>query len=393
MKKLRILVIFAVVTALVAANTTKTAATNACPTTLNDDRAKTFYTLSSRLNLMSDEQLSELLVGEKKRSNWGENMRIEVDGTPVFVKFVPLTDLERKPENMRSTRNLFGLPPYLQYGVGSPGFGVWRELDAHIMTTDWVLSGACPNFPLLYHWRVLPAESNKDDETERNLKITKIKNVTKTWDDAPGVRNRLEALDNATAHVVLFLEYIPELVPTLLTKAFETGDAAAETAVKMVFSNLVNICNFMREHDFLHFDLNFHNMLTDGKQVYLTDFGLATSLKFELSNEEQEFFRQHRSDDMYRAIGGILSRIIQEPLRVQGKRMSEEEYTEILRAFADGKTDETLPPFFQELLSRYAKLALVHGAFMDKLYDESQPKSIPYPEVELEAAYQEGLQK
>ena len=202
MKKPRISVTFAVLTALLAANTTQTAATDACPKAVNGDRTKTFYTLSSRLNLMSDEQLSELLKGEKKRSNWGENMRIEVDGIPVFVKFVPLTDLEKLPENMRSTRNLFGLPPYLQYGVGSPGFGVWRELAAHIMTTNWVLSGECPNFPLLYHWRVLPNESKKNDETER------INEITKIWNDAPGVRDRLQALHDASAQVVLFLEYI-----------------------------------------------------------------------------------------------------------------------------------------------------------------------------------------
>lgn len=385
MKKSRISVIFAVITALVTSNISKPAATSTCAKATNGDRAKTFYTLSSRLNLMSDEQLSEVLVGEKKRSNWGENMQIVVDGTPVFVKFVPLTDLERLPENMRSTRNMFGLPPYLQYGVGSPGFGVWRELAAHIMTTNWVLSGECPNFPLLYHWRLLPNESKKNDETER------INEITKLWNDAPGVRDRLQALHDASAQVVLFLEYIPEEVPALVKKAFKAGDASAEAAIRMVFSNLEHICNFMREHDFLHFDLNFHNMLTDGKQVYLTDFGLATSLRFELSEDEREFFRQHRYDDMNRAIGGIISMIINERAEVMnGKWLSTEEFLQILQTFADGRRDESLPPLFQELLSRYAKLALLHDDFMRAIW---KSKSTPYPARELEAAYQEGLQK
>lgn len=387
MKITQFLTFFAIAAVFLLAYFVKPAASDSC-SKLNETRTQTYYRLSTSLNLMSDEQLSERLEGKRSRSNWGENMRIEVDGTPVFVKFVPLTDLERKPENMRSTRNMFNLPTYFQYGVGSSGFGAWRELDAYIMTTNWVLSGECPNFPLLYHWRVLPSQPKpmNAEETER------INFITKLWHDAPGVRDRLQALHDASAHVVLFMEYIPEEVPDLLAKAFEAGDAAAEAAVKMVFSNLDRIGNFMRSHDFLHFDLNFNNMLTDGKQVYLTDFGLATSLKFELSEAEQEFFRQHRYDDMYRAIGGIISRIIHERARViKGERPSEEEYTRILQAFADGKTDESLPPFFQELLSRYAKLALLHNAFMDKLFNES--KQTPYPETELKAAYQEGLQK
>ncbi len=41
------------------------------------------------------------------------------------------------------------------YGVGSPGFGVWREFVAHSVTTQWVLTRRSDCFPLLYHWRVL----------------------------------------------------------------------------------------------------------------------------------------------------------------------------------------------------------------------------------------------
>lgn len=49
----------------------------------------------------------------------------------MFVKRVPLTDLERRPENVRSTANLFELPLFCHYGIGGPGFGLdssegWR---------------------------------------------------------------------------------------------------------------------------------------------------------------------------------------------------------------------------------------------------------------------------
>ena len=40
----------------------------------------------------------------------GTSLQIEIDNTPVFVKKVPLTDLELQPENYMSTANIFNLP-------------------------------------------------------------------------------------------------------------------------------------------------------------------------------------------------------------------------------------------------------------------------------------------
>ncbi len=71
----------------------------------------------------------------------GTSLQIEIDNTPVFVKKVPLTDLELQPENYMSTANIFNLPMCYQYGIGSTGFGAWRELAAHVMITNWVITG------------------------------------------------------------------------------------------------------------------------------------------------------------------------------------------------------------------------------------------------------------
>ncbi len=70
---------------------------------------------------------------------------------------MPLTDLEQLPQHFISTANLFNLPLGYQYGVGSAGFGAWRELATHIMTINWVITGECANFPTMYHWRILPS--------------------------------------------------------------------------------------------------------------------------------------------------------------------------------------------------------------------------------------------
>ncbi|WP_248965172.1 hypothetical protein [Sphaerisporangium perillae] len=42
----------------------------------------------------------------------GKSALLEVAGTSVFVKRVPLTDPERQPENAHSTANLFALPAF-----------------------------------------------------------------------------------------------------------------------------------------------------------------------------------------------------------------------------------------------------------------------------------------
>lgn len=60
-----------------------------------------------------------------------------------------------------------------QYGVGSTGFGAWRELAAHVMTTNWVITGQCPNFPIMYHWRILEDTDSKIISDEEQIALDK----------------------------------------------------------------------------------------------------------------------------------------------------------------------------------------------------------------------------
>ena len=284
---------------------------------------------------------------------------------------------------MRSTQNIFGLPQVYQYGVGSAGFGVWRELAAHIMTTNWVLSGKCPNFPLLYHWRILPGPKPKPMNDEE---LKRIEFITGLWENEPAIRARLEAMHNASARIVLFVEYFPEELHQWLLNEFAKGDVAAVAAVNMVFANIGALTKFMRSHDFVHLDFHFRNILTDGKQIYLTDFGLLLASVFELSDAERTFLKLHDYDDLYRGIITLVEMIIRE--KVDKSRTNYEEYMRVLQEFANGRYDESLPPSFQDLLTRYAPLALIHSEFRDKLW---KSKSTPYPASELEHAYQEGF--
>jgi hypothetical protein len=112
-----------------------------CPDLSRGARLTAHSAVSTSLALRSDRTLRELVdtAAQTGSGIGGKSALLEVAGTPVFVKRVPLTDPERRPENARSTANIFALPAFCQYGIGGPGFGAWRELAVHIMTTNWVL--------------------------------------------------------------------------------------------------------------------------------------------------------------------------------------------------------------------------------------------------------------
>ncbi|MEV0335229.1 hypothetical protein [Nocardia sp. NPDC050717] len=64
---------------------------------------------------------------------------------------------------------------FCHYGVGGPAFGAWRELAAHVMTTNWVLTGEFAGFPVMYHWRILPDSAPLPEELadiDRGLAIS-----------------------------------------------------------------------------------------------------------------------------------------------------------------------------------------------------------------------------
>src|SRR3990167_2071077 len=122
-------------------------------------RIKLYSQIATNLSALSNEKLKQILADGKPMHEGigGKSALISINDTPVFVKKVPLTDLEQLPQHFMSTANIFDLPLSYQYGIGSSGFGAWRELATHIMTTNWTITGECINFPMMYHWRILPS--------------------------------------------------------------------------------------------------------------------------------------------------------------------------------------------------------------------------------------------
>lgn len=326
-----------------------------------DYRRRTYDVLAARLAALSDDHLAALVPETGSwRAHFHGNQSgvIDAEGAKVFVKKIALTDLERTAENEGSTANLFDLPMFYQYGIGSAGFGAWRELRACLRASAWALSGECLHFPLVYHWRVLPRAAPPLSAEQ----LAWLNRAPDYWDHSDAVRARLEAISAASASIVLFLEYVPQTLHAWLRDRLTVRrlDAALEATILRVHDELRDTATFMNDRDMLHFDLNAFNVLTDGERVYAADFGLALCADFDLSPAECAFLEAHRLYDR----------------------------CYVTWAFVEWLAPKTEPPVLTPALSalvdRCAPIANILRNFLNKLSNES--KTAPYPRTELQVA-------
>ncbi|GAA4564471.1 hypothetical protein [Planotetraspora kaengkrachanensis] len=337
-----------------------------------------------RLTAHSAVSTSLALLGDRELREWvdaaipigsgigGTSALLEVAGSQVFVKRVPLTDLERRPENIRSTANVFGLPTFCQYGIGGPGFGAWREPAVHTMTTNWVLAGQFDGFPLMHHWRVLP-----DSPPPPPAELADVERAVAYWGGGREVRHRIEALRQASASVVLFLEYIPQNLHEWLGTRMRAGGQAADQACSLAERGLEAGISFMNSRGLLHFDAHFENILTDGRRLYFADYGLALSSRFDLSRDEIGFFDRHRTYDRCYAVTHLVHWLVT-ALFGHGRK----ERDELVLAYAEGERPTGVPDQAAAILARYSPLAAVMADFYLKLQEES--RRTPYPLEEIE---------
>ncbi len=345
--------------------------------TKTSTRITTYGILATELALLSDQCLTELVKNAMSigTSIGGTSALLEICGKKIFIKKIRITDIERRPENIMSTRNIFELPLYYQYGIGSAGFGVWRELATHVMTTNWVLSGECKNFPLMYHWRLLPRTTL---ETPTSEQLAELESDVEWWGGLSIVRARLQENLKASADIVVFLEYFPENLHKWLGKQLLIGDDVAESACKMVENNLKAITSFINSRGLLHFDAHFNNIMTNGHDLYFSDFGLATCSRFELSEVELVFFKKNYSYDQCYTMAYFVEWLLTELFGAENWVIGD--YNSILHEYAAGKGRPLLPAI-EKIIRRYAPLAVVMNEFFIKL---KKSKTTSYPTSELE---------
>lgn len=252
------------------------------------DRKKAYYPISSKLAEYSNELLLKHVNKGKINEGWGENSVIKVDGKKVFVKTVPLT--QKEYENSFNTKNLYNLPLFYNYGVGSAGFGAFRELVAHIKTTNWVLSDEHHNFPLMYHYRIVPNSGSKIYSVPND-----ISKYIKNWNGSKKIEQFVLERKSPAYQIIIFLEFFP----FVLSRWIKTNSRQIDRVSKRVYHSL----NFLKEKKILHFDAHWENILTDGSEPYLTDFGLLLDLDYCVNQKEKDFFKSHQYYDYAEYIG------------------------------------------------------------------------------------------
>jgi hypothetical protein len=340
------------------------------------DRAERHRAVSAALASWSDEKLiSAVAAGDRKAVGiGGSTASIDVNGVPVFVKLVRLTHLEAQPEHVRCTANLFDLPSWYQYGVGSVGFGAWRELRAHELATEWVLDGTCPNFPLLHHSRLLPdwpAAAPGDEGADD------IEEAVRFWGNSPAVRRRLQALANASATLVLVTEYLPDTLHAGLTTKLAGDEVSATTACLRVEEQLLDAVRCMGTHQLSHFDAHFHNVLADDQRIYVADFGLAASRRFEITTAERQFLERTADHDL----AYVVTQLVNTVVAALGVADGPAERNAYLRRCAREGEAPGLTTALAEVVRRYAPVATVINEFYWKLHDGKL--TTPYPAEEI----------
>ncbi len=239
------------------------------------------------------------LGGSTAQLPWGEQR--------IFCKLVPLAPLELEAALRGSTANIYNLPLYYQYGIGSLGFGAWREWAAHRLASQWVASGQHSMFPLLFHWRVLPQPAPGAAVYEEAYSY--LQHPAAQGQDESAIRRRLDALQASSACLALFTECIPMPLSTWLQQRLLAGPQAADAAVRSVEAAASQALQFMAGQGFVHFDTHLDNILTDGTRLYFADFGLAVHRSFQLSAEERVFLQRHTGYDAARFSSSLVQNL------------------------------------------------------------------------------------
>lgn len=343
-------------------------------------RIDKYYKISTELAHIDKKQL-DILLNDKKLSNgWGKNHIIKLGNSRVFVKRIPVTDIEYN--NMFSTLNHYNLPMYYNYGVGSAGFGAFRELVTHIKTTNWVLEGEIENFPLMYHYRVVPC-SDKNIETD----MEKHKQYIKYWNNNKNINQYIIDRKSSNYEIILFLEYIPYTVSEWLVKN--------KNKVTQLIDEMLKTIAFLKKNGIIHMDIHFDNIITDGKKMFLTDFGLALDQNFDLSEKEKVFFKNNTYYDFGEFLYSISVNLffiykknnILERLKIAGineEMKSFERYIFFLKNIKEISGDKVIQmdKNYFNIIIKYYDIILLISEFLGDMYRNNK-KNTKYNHLEL----------
>jgi hypothetical protein len=200
------------------------------------------------------------------------------------------------------------------------------------------------------------------------------------WEGAPAVRRRLEAIGHSSFSLVLFLEHLPQTLGAWLGRARDVNGPEREgrSPYLWVEDALRRGTEFMSARGLVHFDAHFSNLLTDGRQVYFSDFGLASSRGFELSAEEAAFLNDHLVYDGCYAPAHLLRHHLPDSVRGGAQHGT------FLREWIAGHRPSGVPEDIGAIIGRHARQAIILDDFHHRLMTRS--KRTPFPAAELRRA-------
>lgn len=324
-------------------------------------RLDVHHGIAERLARLSDARLIDALSRTSALRDGHATLFLDQGERPIFVKLLPLSDLEL--QRRESTANIFELPAYFHYRMGSCGFSAWRELETHRIANAWVLAGECPRVPLLHHWRVLPIQSGLREAGDLTM-----------WGDSPAIRHRFESIAHATSSLALVIEHLPQTLSAWLQDALRRPEPMQ--TITEWHANLIEQLEFIHSRGVLHMDAHFDNILMAGARAHLSDFGLSLCRDFDLAADEREFFERHAEFDECTVRTSLVHAAI-------SHYDSRDEWRAPLRELCSGRREgrlASIPPEVREYLIREAPLALGVGEFYGRLV---QDLSTPFPGARL----------
>ena len=256
-------------------------------------RIKRYNILHNKLKKISSDELNNIFIQGMKKE-YKNNSYGKISGYDVFMKKIPLTTLEYN--NIFDTFNLYNLPTYYNYPIGSAGINCFREITMHIKTTKWVLEGKINNLIMMYHYRIIKKENNIIDEIQKeNIN----KNVSTKWNNNKNIKNYLIERLNAPYEIIVVMEYFP----ITLNKWLKQDLKNVYSYCKQIFPLL----NFLQKQRVIHFDSHSKNFVVSKEGlIYMIDFGLVLDLDFNLTKEEIKFFHKNTLFDYGACIMSIM---------------------------------------------------------------------------------------
>ncbi len=330
------------------------------------ERLERHKVIAAALEAIDDEELEAWLWAcESLHRDGFAVLTLPGEGTPLFVKLLTLTDLEREPHHWPSTANCFGLPPYYGYRIGGAGFGVRRELETHAIANAWVVAGERAQFALMHGHRMVPIA--------RPVFHTPV--WPNPWGDDPAVAARHAAIEQSSHCVAVFSEPFRGNVLQWLRGTPGSDGDVLDGDVLQLETRLLELVGFINERGLLHMDAHFENIVTDGEEIYLTDFGLAISDTFELSDSEHAFFERHRCFDSATTMTSLVHAIFT-------RHAGERGWRDALRGFLDKSAPlDEVPAADRDFLIRRGPLWLAMTRFYQSLQNDI---TTDFPAEEIE---------